>query len=366
MTRFAPTPGTSADFDEIAKKTREGLDAAGNPEGIDDEALREMLARRFAEHGNKTWPHEDEADEVLHKVDVPVAQVRELVVPSPSEPYWYSDPEQAATIRHFILMRRALGPAFHGGLLIVGGAGYGKTLGMAHLVDAMNADLGLGLRLFRMNAAVVTDPQRWFGRREIDRDGSRYETSDFILAIERGDVVQLDEANRIHPTIANSIHSLLDGTQELTLPDLNITVAVHPETVFVATMNLGSQYGGVHRLDQAFRSRFSTTITVGPPPREEEVRVITANTGCDPDNALTLVEIAEASRKMFEGGDLRTEISTRDLVAAGRWIAAGKTLRAALEITVLPMFDGDANGSGVGMESDQGKIKRVVEGKSRR
>lgn len=629
----APRLHESSEFDEIARKTLEGLEAAGNPEGITEDQVRERLAEAFAKHGGKTFEGEPGLvldDEDMRVFDAP-AQVRELRIPAPTEAYWYTDPEQGATIRHFILMRRALGAVFHGGLMLQGpagclaadtiinlnrgGKGYsetiervvkrssgasgryqwdraietkvaradgavvklgtmasawfsghkqtytlktetsrtiratathpfltpdgwrqlgdlqpgmavqvnversqprerkaktrylmlatrfhpnqasrgkrgrsarftvpvhrmtveadmnglsldefhaavlndpvrsgslvfldpniqvhhrdhdslnnarsnlsvmtrsqhrrhhglngdgdsvlwqigtetiesievfgveptydleltddphnflangfvvhnsGKTLGMSHLIAQMNAELGLDLRLFRMNCAVQTDPQKWFGRREINKAGSRYEKSDFILAVERGDVIQLDEANRIHPHIANSIHSLLDGTQELALPDLNLTIEVNPATVFVATMNIGSQYGGTHRLDQAFRSRFSTTIEVGPPPRDEEIKVVSLNTGCDSDAAATLVDIAIKSRDLFETGDLRTEISTRDLVAAGRWVAAGKTIKQALELTVIPAFDGDANGGSVGAESDRTKIRSLVAGK---
>lgn len=361
--KFAPAKNSDPDFEEYVKRVLEGLAATGNPEGIDEETVRERTARAFVKYGGKTFtPASDDDD--LPWPDEPIDQVRrELRIPAVPEAYWYEDPEQAEVIEHFILMRRALGSAFHGGLLITGGAGYGKTLGMSHLVDRMNRERNLNLRLFRMNCAVQTDPGKWFGRREIDKNGTRYEKSDLILAIERGDIVQLDEVNRIHPHIADSVHSLLDGTQELVLPDLNLTIQVPPTAVFVATMNIGSQYGGTHRLDHAFRTRFSTTIEVGPPPRDEEVRVVHLNTGCDMDAASNLVDIAVKSRQMFETGDLRAEISTRDLVAAGRWVAAGKTEREALLLTAVPLFDGDSNGVTAGSESDRAKVMAIIQGR---
>jgi MoxR-like ATPase len=356
------------EFAKILASVDAVLDA--DPEGkkISATIRAETLKRALSKYGGKTYASTGASDDIPWQDEEAYPDQRveptELSIPEPTEAYWYQDPEQGRIVRHFILMRRALGAAFHGGLLIVGGSGYGKTMGLPHLIDGMNADLGLGLRTLKMDCGVLTDPQRWFGRREIDKAGSRYEKSDFILAVENGDIILLDEINRIHPTITDSIHSLLDGSQTLSLSDLNLTITVNPLTCFVATMNLGSAYGGTHRLDHAFRTRFGTTIEVGPPPREEEIKIISLNTGCDADAAAVLVDVADKTRSMFGTGDLRTEISTRELVAAGRWVAAGMTEKEALSITALPLFDGDANGATFGQESDRAKVAGILAGKA--
>lgn len=358
---------TDKAFEDIMASVDATLDADPAGKKIAATIRRETLKRALTKYGGMSFPADDGGDD-LPWPDEPVELVdqrvdQKLRIPEATEPYWYLDPEQARIVEHFVLMRRALGGAMHGGLLIVGGAGYGKTLMVPHIIERMNRERNLNLSVFKMDCAVVTDPQKWFGRREISKAGSRYETSDFIRATESGMVVQLDELNRIHPHVSDSVHALLDGTGTVSLSDLNLTVTVHPETVFIATMNVGAAYGGTYRLDHAFRSRFGTTIEVGPPPKDDEIAVVARNTGCDLDAAAVLVGIAESTRSLFATGDLRHEISTRDLVAAGRWVAAGMSERDALGITAIPQFDGDASGASVGQESERARVLSIIDGK---
>jgi MoxR-like ATPase len=172
-------------------------------------------------------------------------------------------------------------------------------------------------------------------------------------------VVLLDDLSRIHSTISNGIYGFLDGRQSVHLSDLNVTIDVHPETFFIATMNQGSQYGGTFRLDWAWRRRFPFTIEKQAPPRDEEVRILTSATGVDPDGASVLVDVAAKARQMYEAGDLRAPISTGSLVAAAWLVASGMSESDALQYAVIPLFDGDSNGV-VGAESDRQKVAGIL------
>lgn len=231
-----------------------------------------------------------------------------------------------------------------------------------HAVERVNKAHGLALRLFRMDCATVTDPQKWFGRREVDKAGTRYEKSDFILAVERGDVVLLDELTRLHPTIHNGVMSLLDGSNSVHLSDLNVTVQRHPETVFIATANIGVQYSGTHRLDAAMRERFPYSVERGFPPADVEPAILASRSGCDMDGATRLVTVAVESRRLHASGDLRTPVSTRTLVYAALLVAAGMTEREALSFTAEQMYDPDANGI-AGAESERAKFRAMCKGK---
>lgn len=237
----------------------------------------------------------------------------------------------------------------------------GKTESVGHAVERINAAHGLGLRLFRMDCATVTDPQKWFGRREVDASGTHYEKSDFVLAVERGDVVQLDEVNRLHPTLHNGIMSLFDGSNAVHLSDLNVTVTRHPETVFIATANQGVQYGATHRMDAAMRERFPYTIERPFPPADAEARILSTRTGVDEDGAAQLVKVAAKSRALHEAGELRAPVSTRTLVFAAYWVAAGMTEKEAINFTARGLYDPDANGI-AGAESDRMKFMACVKG----
>jgi len=357
-----PKRSTDIPFDEVWSKVHESLTEIGTIMDPDElNRRREQTAkiwRRYA--GGDAVPDDtDPPDDVLDD-DEPEAMT--LVIPdAPTNPYWYDDPTDAATIDHYILARRALGDAMPGALLITGEAGYGKTTSVRKSVDRLNAQ-GHDLRLFRMDCATVTDPGKWFGRREADATGTHFVPSDFWIAVERGDVVLFDDVMKVHPHIHNSITSLLDGSEEVDISDLNETLHRNPKTVFIATANEGSKYGGSHRMDWSMRERFSTTLRREPPPEDEEVRILTSATHCDDDAASVLVAIARRSRDMHRSGDLRTAISTRTLVAAAMWVGFGMNEWDALNITAVQEFDGDATGM-TGEESDRQKVLGIMEGK---
>jgi MoxR-like ATPase len=237
----------------------------------------------------------------------------------------------------------------------------GKSEGVMHAVERVNKAHGLSLRLFRMDCATVTDSQKWFGRREVDKAGTRYEKSDFILAVERGDVILLDELTRLHPTIHNGVMSLLDGSNSVHLSDLNVTVQRHPETVFIATANIGVQYGGTHRLDAAMRERFPYSIERPFPPADVEPAILASRSGCDMDATTRLVRVASKSRDLFSRGELRSPVSTRTLVYSALLVAAGMTEKESLRFTAEPMYDPDANGLASG-ESERAKFRAIVQG----
>lgn len=360
-TRYAPAPGADAEFDEMWSRVWSTVTSSGNPEKLKEDDARELFAERLATEGGRTFVGVPKGAPAQPEPEPEPTELQPLIVPKmPEAPYWYENPADARLFDHHILARRRLGLARHGGLMISGGAGYGKTMGVLHGVRRINQEHELNLRLTVMNCATVTDPQKWFGRREADKTGTHYFKSDFVEAVERGDVILLDDLARIHGTIANSLFGFLDGLQSVHLSDLGVEINVHPETVFIATMNQGSQYGAQHRLDWAWRERFPYTIEKNAPPRPEEIRILTSTTGCDADAAAVLVDGAGKSRGMFERGELRNPISTRSLVSAAWLVAAGATEIEALRYTVFPLYDPDSNGV-VGAESDRTKVEAIFD-----
>ena len=364
----APPVGSDADLDAAWQKVKDALIAAGNPANVDlsDEGDgRALLAVSMTKHGGKVFTTEPffTPVSIANAMSEDTPRRRTLVIPKPGDdPVWWDEPEQAEFLDHFILTRRALGNAFTGGLLITGPAGSGKTQGVPHAIDRINAGHDATIGYLKMDCATITDPQKWFGRREVDASGTHYEKSDFILSVERGDTILLDEITRLHPHLHNPVMAFLDGSNAVHLSDLNVTVERHPQTVFLATANIGVQFGGTHRMDWAMRERFPFTIERSWPPRETEINILTSHTGCDRDGASELVGIAVKTRQMFESGDLRAPISTRTLVAAAWLVASGMSEREALELTAVPLFDSDANGL-AGAESERQRVKATIEGK---
>ena len=354
---------STVDFESIWGKIENTLTSAGEkltPAEIT--RRRELTARALNKYTGQTYDPDgnpaDEPDDDIEPDDPTV-----LIIPAPpTDPYWYDDPKDQMVLDHAILARRALGNAMQGAVLITGPAGVGKSTSVRKSVERLNKAHGLSLRLFKMDCATVTDPGKWFGRREADETGTHFIPSDFWQATERGDVILLDDVGRLHPHIHNPIMSVLDGFEAVDISDLNEVLRRHPQTVFIGTTNEGSQYGGNHRMDWAMRERFSTTINRGFPPPDEEVRILTSATNCDEDAAATLVQIANKTRDMQRAGDLRSVISTRTLLSAAMWVGFGMREWDALDITAVQEFDGDASGL-VGAESDRDKVLGVMEGR---
>lgn len=354
-----------ADLSEMLRKVHEVLDASPATASIPKAERERVIIEALRKHGTlvpQAPAEPDEEEPEPTQTSRPILRIPEAT----TEPYWYEDPAQAAFLDHYIVAKRALGPAMHAALLVTGPSGVGKTQGVAVAVDRINREHGLSLTLAKFDCAVTTDPQKWIGRREVDKDGTHFYESDLMIAIQKPDTVVLfDEINRLHPTITNHVYPLLDGSRALHVSDMNVTIPVHPSVVFLATANIGVQYGGTHRFDQAFRERFGYTLERGFPPREEEIRVLTSATGCDADAASVLVDIADKTRQMADAGDLRSAISTRTLVGAAWLVASGYGERAALEFTALPLYDAGATGN-LGDETDRGKVAAIIEGRTGR
>lgn len=358
----APPVGADPQFDEDWAKVWDAITTAGNPAKLDEAAARDVFAERLSKFADRTYA----SGETAPIEDMPEEQKphhRVLVIPHPGdEPLWWDDPVQAEFVEHFILTRRALGGVFAGGLLITGPAGVGKTTSIIKAVERINATHGTAIGLLKMDCATITDPQKWFGRREVDGKGTRYEKSDLIISIERGDVILLDDVTRLHPYLHNGIMSFLDGSNAVHLSDLNVTVKRHPQTVFLATANIGVQFSGTHRMDWAMRERFPYTVERDWPPRDVEIEILVSHTGCDRDGAANLVDIGAKTRAMFSSGDLRSPISTRILRDAAWMVASGMSEREALEVTAVPLYDPDANGL-AGAESERQRIRALIDGR---
>jgi len=149
--------------------------------------------------------------------------------------------------------------------LLIGPTGTGKT----ELVDNLAKAMGTRVTVFDMG--TMSDPiMGLVGTHVITvKDGvthSEFKRSRFSEVIQEPGIVLLDEISRASAAANNLLFPVLDFRRELSMEyafEDTTPIKVHPECVFFATANMGSQYTGTHKLDRALIDRFMTVEVDG-------------------------------------------------------------------------------------------------------
>ena len=142
--------------------------------------------------------------------------------------------------------------------LLLGPTGFGKT----ELVYHMAKHLGVPLTIFDMG--TMTDPiMGLVGTNTIQvQEGvtvSKFIKSRFSEVIQKPGIVLLDELSRASLQANNLLFPCLDFRRELNMEyafNDSAPIAIHPNCVFFATANIGSQYSGTSKIDRALLDRF--------------------------------------------------------------------------------------------------------------
>ena len=142
--------------------------------------------------------------------------------------------------------------------LLIGATGTGKTEVIANMASTLN----IPLTIFDMG--TMSDPiMGLIGTHVISvKDGktkSEFKRSRFSEVIQKPGIVLLDEISRASAAANNLLFPVLDFRKELSMEyafENTDPIKVHPQCVFFATANMGSQYTGAHKLDRALQDRF--------------------------------------------------------------------------------------------------------------
>lgn len=239
-------------------------------------------------------------------------------------------------------------------LLFLGPSGSGKT------ECAMFLAAQAGLPFTKVDAAAMTDPESWFGTREIRaEDGvpvTDYRPSTFVLALEEPGVLLIDELNRVRDEHRNVLLPLLDGTHQVTNPLTGEAVVKHPQCFIIGTGNRGSQFTGTYAVDPALMTRM-ITLEFEYAPADVEERVLVQAAGVDPAVAQVLVRFGNDVRARSKEDPEVTPISTRELITTAKLVSAGLDIDTAAKVCIM----NTANAEG-GPESERGKLEMIWTG----
>ena len=221
-------------------------------------------------------------------------------------------------------------------VLLTGPAGCGKTELVRHAAALAKAPL------FDFNIALYREPIDLFGERGVADGKTFFMPSRFIEAIETPNAIILaDEINRCTPQVGNGLLPLLDHRKQVFVEGLNRIVKVADNVTFFGTANVGTQFTGTFRLDEALASRFPYRVEVSYLSREEESALLASRCEISESDANALATVAETIRSKSSdfGGTLSKSVSTRELIAAGWLIAGGMSAGKSLTHTIVPNFD---------------------------
>lgn len=217
-------------------------------------------------------------------------------------------------------------------LIFIGPSGSGKTEGAAFLADQ------LGLPFTKVDAAAMTDPESWFGTREVVvKDGvsvTAYRPSTFVEALGQPGVLLIDEVNRVRDEHRNILLPLTDGSYRVTNPLTGDVVVRHPQCYIIMSGNRGLAFTGTYPVDPALTTRAATVLFDYLAPDVETAIAVTA-TGVSTDYARLFVRFAAEVRNRAKVDPELMPVSTREVLMACRFVAAGLDPDTAAHVAII-------------------------------
>ncbi|OBI39237.1 CbbQ/NirQ/NorQ/GpvN family protein [Mycobacterium colombiense] len=232
--------------------------------------------------------------------------------------------------------------AYRQGLALVlkGPTGCGKT----RFVEAMAHDLGRPLITVACHDDLTTADL--VGRYLLRGDETVWVDGPLTRAVREGAICYLDEVVEARQDTTVVLHPLADHRRQLPIERLGVTLDAAPGFGLVVSYNPGYQ-SVLKDLKDSTRQRM-VAIEFDFPAADIEEGIVAHEAGVNGTTAAELVRFGQAIRRLETGG-LREVASTRVLIAAGRLVAEGLSMREAARAAIAgPLTDDVAVGKALG------------------
>lgn len=300
--------------------TREMLDAYDD---YKQNAKQEAATNLFSEDNVQTAPKKLS---LLEKIR---SDKRYAVPDIDRDGFYVRDADWFLLIRN-ILSRRAT--------MITGPSGTGKT----ELVSLIAKKMGLEVCIYNMGTMI--DPiSGLLGVHRLVQGGSVFDYAKFTQDIQKPCIILLDELSRAPLSCNNILLPCLDSRRELPVDiaggNCARNIKVHPDCVFIATANIGSEYTGTSQMDRALVDRFHIR-EIEYMDEDNEAKVLAKRCGIEDKEAKIIVAAARTVRNLYNKGEVSSTLSTRETLCAGDMVADGWSVLEAMESSFLPFFEG--------------------------
>jgi nitric oxide reductase NorQ protein len=219
-------------------------------------------------------------------------------------------------------------------VLLKGPTGCGKTRFVAH----MAARLGLPLHTIAchddLTAADLTGRYLLKGGDTVWTDGP------LTRAVREGGICYLDEVVEARKDVTVVLHPLTDDRRILPLERTGEELVAPPGFMLVVSYNPGYQ-SLLKALKPSTRQRF-VAIEFDFLPPEQEIAVVSAESGLPADRVQPLVRLAGRLRAL-KGHDLEEGVSTRLIVYCATLVAAGVSVADAVLAGMIEPLTDDAD-----------------------
>lgn len=199
-------------------------------------------------------------------------------------------------------------------LLIKGPTGCGKTRFVAHMAAK------LGVPLYTVACHDDLTAGDLIGRHLIVDGQTVWSDGPLTRAVREGGICYLDEVVEARKDTTVVLHPLADDRRILPIDRTGELLAAPPSFMLVVSYNPGYQ-NFLKGMKPSTRQRF-ISLAFDFPPAEQEIAILTGETGIDAMTAKRLVSIANAFRALRDH-DLEEVASTRLLVYAAKLIKDG-------------------------------------------
>ena len=222
-------------------------------------------------------------------------------------------------------------------LLLVGPTGCGKST----LVEQLAARLNWPV--IRVAASGGLTESDLLGEWTVVDGGTVFNYGFLPRAMRTGAICLIDEVDGMEPSVAFSIHQLMeDGGRLVLLQNGGEIIEPHPRFRLACTANsLGNGdesglYSGTRVLNAAFLDRFAAVFRMSYMPPVQEARIVVNRApGCATVLARKLVKVAVDVRKAQDEEQVYCTFSTRRLIELARKHGQLGDFSAALDLAVL-------------------------------